>query len=1033
MWVPLHVHSYYSFLRGSAAPAAYVRLAVERGFPALALTDTGGLYGAVAFYQEAREQGVKPIIGVELEYHQGQRSRKCPIEAPWVGPCTPSAVILLARDFEGYSNLCRLVTRRQLDDRPLEAEDLAQHREGLFCLAHELDPLPELKQIFGADLYLEARHYGDVASRKRLRLARQVARELGIEATATAPAHFAHPEDHHTHRVMNAVRVGEILSRLPEQEAAPATGYLRPAAEVERLFDEWPEAVHAAGWIAEMCNLELPTGELVFPDFELPTGETAFSYLWKLCFQGAVERYRPLTHEAIRRLERELAVIEKQSLAPYFLIVWDIVREARARGIPTVGRGSAASSIVSYCLGITRLCPIKNNLYFERFMNEHRRDCPDIDLDICGRRRDELLDYVYRKYGAEHTAMISSFVTFQARLAVREVAKVMGLSPLEIDAFCRRLPHRPVAEILDAVATLPECRALPAAQEPYKSILETAQRLDGMPRHLSIHPCGTVITPSSLTRLVPLEVATKGIVVTQYDMHSIEALGLLKMDLLGQRALTTISDTLAAVRARGVELDFDAIPEGDPETLERLRHGRTLGVFQIESPGMRNVLKALDCTTIEQTCLALAVIRPGAAEYGSKELFLKRLRGQAPVTYPHPALEPILAESMGVCIYQEQVLLIAQAMAGLSLADADLLRRLMTHQRSAREMEKFRQEFITSSSARGVPQAVATQVWQSLSKFAGYGFCKAHAMTYAEIAYRILYLKAHYPAEFMAAVCSSMAGFYHVSAYVEEARRMGLEVLPPCVNRSVVAYSVEEGRRAIRIGLMQVKDLRATTMDSILEARRTGGAFTSLSDFLRRVDAERSEVETLIKCGAMDCFENTRPEMLWRLELVWERIEQQKKARGEAWLFSPATASPAEPVGPRGVPLPRLPDYTPLERMEIERETLDVFSTAHPLDFVAANGATPAAELERRRHQTVTVVGWMITHRRVGTKNMKNMLFVTLEDRTGVVEVVLFPEVYEKYGPVIYESGLLKATGRVEADGQLNCQRLEALKPQTEL
>ena len=1023
MWIPLHLHSYYSFLRGSAAPGDYARLAGERGWPAVALTDSDGLYGAVAFYQQARELGVQPVIGVELDFQGRPGPRKCPIEAPRVGPCPPNALILLARDFEGYSNLCRLVTRRQLEQRALSAEDLAEHRAGVLCLAHQFDPLPELKQVFGPELYLEVRHYGDAASRKRLRAARQVAQELGLEAVATAPAHFCQPADHHIHRLMNAIRLGEMLSRLPAEEAAPQTGYLRPGQEVERLFAEWPEAVEATARIAESCRLELPTGELVFPHFELPAGETAFSYLWKLCFEGAVARYRPLTREAIGRLERELGLIERQKLAPYFLIVWDITREARARGIPTVGRGSAASSIVSYCLGITRLCPIENNLYFERFMNEHRRDCPDIDLDICGRRRDDLLAYVYQKYGAGHTAMISSFVTFQARLAVRETAKAMGLSPTEIDAFCRRLPHRPVAEILEAVETLPECRALPAAQEPYKTILESAQRLDGVPRHLGIHPCGTVITREPLTRLVPLEVATKGIVVTQYDMHSIEALGLIKMDLLAQRALTTISDTVEAIRRQGATIDFDALPEGDPETLEQLRQGRTLGVFQIESPGMRNLLKALRASTIEEICLGLALIRPGAAEYGSKELFLKRLRGQEKILYPHPALEPILKESLGVCVYQEQVLQIAQAMAGLSLADADLLRRLMTHQRSQSEMDKFRQEFVQSSRARGVPDPAAEEVWRSLSKFAGYGFCKAHAMTYAQIAYRITYLKAHHPAEFMAAVCSSGAGFYHVSAYVEEARRMGLEVLPPCVNRSQIAYAAENCGRAIRIGLMQVKDLRASVMESILEARRKEGAFPSLPDFLRRVEAERGEVETLIKCGAMDCFDHTRPEMLWRLEQIWEKIAQQKKGSWKTWLFP--QPGPAEPAAL----LPRIPDYTPQQRLRIEQETLDVFATLHPLDFVSAQGSTPAAELAARRRQTVSILGWMITHRRVGTKNMKNMLFVTLEDRTGVVEVVLFPEVYEKYGSVIYESGLLRATGRVEADGQLNCHRLEAVQP----
>jgi DNA-directed DNA polymerase III PolC len=726
-----------------------------------------------------------------------------------------------------------------------------------------------------------------------------------------------------------------------------------------------------------------------------------------------------------------------------------------------VARGSAASSMVTYCLGISRVCPIRWGLYFERFLNEQRGDCPDIDIDICGARRDELLDYVYEHWGAEHVAMIGSFITMHARLAVREVAKVFGVPPGEVDRFTKRLPHRPVREILTAIRDLPECRDLPVGEEPWKTILQVALRLDDAPRHLGIHPCGTVISARPLTRLTPLERATKGIVVTQYDMNAIEALGLIKMDLLGQRGFTTMSlalDNIEKSRTgipacpaaparqprkrtdRNVcpaarEIDFDAIPENDPETCEVIATGRTMGVFQIESPAMRGLLRMMKARTLEEIAQALALIRPGASEYGSKELFVKRLREKQEFEWAHPALKEILGETLGVCIFQEQVMQISQALGSMSLAEADLVRRSSAKYSGRRELERLRGKFLQAAGMMGLNDAQREETWMMVEKFAGFGFCKAHAATYADISYRMTYLKTHHTAEFLAAMCSAGAGFYHVSAYVEEAKRWGIAVWLPSVNHSRMEYTAaegEDGKRALRVGLMQVKGLRMETIAAIPRAREEGGAFLSLEDFLRRVPVECDEIESLIKCGALDEMGDeagrmTRPEMLWQWNLLQAdpgaRVRASAAMGAEPGLI-PVLFPTEEKRGQAGMSVLQ---YTLEQKLRYEREILEVCVSGHPLDFLPRNGEAWSDELAGLRGKRVTLCGWVVTHRHVGTKNYRNMMFVTLEDQRGVYEVVLFPNAYDKYGGLVYETRTMRVTGRVEPDGQINGEKLEAL------
>jgi len=1146
MFIHLHCHTHYSFLQAVPSPQELVDAAVAAGAPAVALTDTNGLYGAVPFYQAAHAAGIKPIVGTLLDVESENRKPKIEkreIEGPKAGAAQGTGadfrfsffdfrLLLLAENAAGYSNLCRLITLRHLEDRPVRLDELAAHRAGLIALyatdpkneirkskfenrtTNEEERISHLKDIFPAALYLEAWHFSATnfrtalpddlrrgipplldrapatthsldgrSSSGNLRESLRLSKLFSLPFVATNNVHFLHPEEFLHHRVLNAIRTGSLVSQMAPPEIASPGAYFKSGSEMRWAFADYPEALAATLEIAERSNLELSLGRTIFPEFSVPEGETPFSYLWKLCFEGARRRYQPLRPEVLARLTHELEVIDRLKLAPYFLLVWEIAEEARRRGIPAVARGSAASSIVTYCLGISRVCPLRWGLYFERFLNEERGDCPDIDLDICGARRDDLLDYVYKRWGREHVAMISSFITMQARMAVREVAKVFGVAPGEVNHFTRRLPHRPVREIRHAIRTLPECRDLPVNEDPWKTILEVAERLDNFPRHLGIHPCGTVIAARPLTELVPLEVATKGIVVTQYDMNAVEALGLIKMDLLGQRGLTAVRLALDNIeRSTGTRPDFEAIPEDDPATRAIVSTGRTMGIFQIESPGLRNLLRTLRAKTLEDVCLALALIRPGASEYGSKETFLRRLRKQEPVRYPHPRLEPILRESLGVCIYQEQVMQIAQAAGGLTLAEADLVRRAQAKWKDAREREKLRAKFLKTAELLGLDGARRDETWTMVEKFAGFGFCKAHAATYAEISWRIAWLKAHYPAEYLAAMCSAGAGFYHVSAYVEEAKRWtedgrrGIEVRLPSVNHSRLEYSTELGSaavpaafsqdagagatksRAIRIGLMQIRGLRSETIATLLREREERGLFRSLEDFLSRVPVERDEIETLIKCGAFDEVTDgpskpgMRPELLWRLNAIPHvRTAPDGSASFQLVLggvegpaLFPASSSVQPECPPRtfganaASPSPNpagcfpLTDYTPELRLRYEQELLEVCVSGHPLDLVPRNGEIWSTEIAANhrscRGRRVTLLGWLITFRHVGTKDYRNMMFCTFEDQRGTFEAVLFPEAYERYGALVFETRTMRVTGHIEEEGQINCEKLEPVK-----
>lgn len=980
----LHVHSHYSLLEGTAGVRALVARAVEYEVRALALVDTEGMFGAVPFYKAARGAGLRPILGALVDGY-----------------------VLLAKDREGYAQLCEVVTARRLGHcNKLVDWPFTFGLDHLFLLSYDRAVLSAL-QARGFDVLAGVAHYGDQRSRRRAGSMVAWARERGLRAVAAAPVYFLDPGHYRIHRVLSAIRGNTTVDTLPPGALADPGAWFRPPGELERLYADWPETLQNAEGVAEECHVDLPLGKPLFPGFPLPAGETPFSWLWKKTFEGLKERYRPLTRPVIDRVRYELDMIDALGFAPYFLIVWDIVRFAREQSIPIVGRGSAANSLVAYALGITRVDPFKYDLYFERFLNRARTDCPDIDLDICWRRRDDVIDYVYQRYGADRVAMICTLNTFRARAAVREVAKAHGLTDREIGEVARRLPHYGADSIPAAVKKIPECRGIDLDEEPLKSIVEIAAFIDGFPRHLSIHSGGVVIAPERLTRFLPLQRAPKGILITQYDMHPVEDLGLIKMDLLGHRSLTVIDDTIKTIqRNRGVTLDIETVPDGDRLTAAMLRAGKTIACFQIESPAMRGLLQkvgACDTHTLIQT---IALVRPGASGSGMKKRFIDRRHGREAVSYLHPALETVLGDTYGIMIYQEDVLKVAHAVAGMDLTEADALRRAMSKLRSPREMAKSMRGFLDKARANGVGASVAQEIWELIANFAAYSYCKAHAATYGELAYQCAYLKAHYPAEFFAAVLSNRGGFYRPAVYLEEARRWGLEIRPPDVQRSGYAYTAEDD--ALRVGFVEIRDLKHESVEAILEAREER-PFEGLTDFLERAALPPSDLEILFQAGALDGFGVLRPGLLWRLR-VEAKSNQIRIKTDDNNLIKTIT----------DLEFP-IPDYSMKRRNDLEWQALGLLTREHPLQYYVARlqeaPLIASSELARHEGRIVSLAGWLITERRLTVKNGNGMMkFLTLEDLRGTFEAVLFHEAYQRYGPLLTSLGPYLLTGEIQCE-----------------
>jgi len=1068
-FVHLHCHSNYSLLLGASSVSDLLMRAKELGMSHLALTDTNNLYGAFEFCQLAEAIGVEPIVGAQVEFLDGD-------------------VVLLVVDDEGYGNLCEMLTRRNLDGAQDACECLSTYHRGLIVLARDVELARLLQSIIPAgDLYLEVpieecagrdSQPGKGASMAQpLAACCQIAKQYGgtshknsggawghamavpafIPRVATGPVFFAASCDYERHRVLTAIRLNKPIKHLSESDVVSKACWLRSKEEMCRIFGDDSDAILNTVKVAERCKFRLKARPPMLPEFALPEGEaSAEEFLEKICRRNLKALYPNADKRRVEQLDNELQVIGEMGMAAYFLIVWDIANFARRRGIPMWGRGSAANSLVSHLLGLTQPDPLRYNLYFPRFLSRGRKGCPDVDLDFCHRRRDEVLKYVLEKYGEEHAALLSTHVTFGARFALREVGRVLGLSQNDLNALTRGVPHfggcgRAVSEPSSGRARRPYAprseSIYGSGGSPLQKVVAMAERIRGFPRHLSVHPGGTLISRGKLNRYVPLERSSQGLPVTQFEMNAAEATGLVKIDLLGQRGLSVIADTLKAIRANyGTELELDKIDRKDPKTLRLLAEGRTIGCFQIESPSMRNLLQRLRPKSEDDVIVAIALVRPGPREGGMLDRFIRRFHGKERVSYLHPALEPILKESFGILMTEEQVMRIAVEVVGLTDAEAHVMRKMITKGRRYPMTRQIEVRFKECAVKRGFRPELADKLWELVSRFASFSFCKAHAVSYGLLSYRCAFLKAHFTAEFLAAVLSNHGGYYDTREYVQETKRCGLAVQLPCINRSEADFT--GNRDAIRIGLSQIGGLKQKTISRILSSRDAGGEFPNLADFVFRVKPSYQELESLIRCGAVDCFGLTRPQLLWQMMRLYPALKREKQQT----LLSGIDVPPSPPVPPQ------LPRYTwqEIEKMEIEILGVDprdhgvwrrplpgsarVGSNAQgsprpgSLGIRAAalrqaerHGFVKSSQLAKYRNRRVAVSGRVIAGKRIRTRKGNYMKFLTLEDSDGLVEVVLFPSIYQKFGSKTVGASMVQVKGIVRDEGgslMLNAEQI---------
>jgi len=982
--------SCWSLLRGPRTVEDLLDRAATLRIPAVALADEDALYGAFRFARGARARGIVPVVGADLSDPSGARAT------------------LLALDRAGYGALCTLVTLRRLGGGAfrLDAEvpRLAPPGGGLAALTDH----PVLARRLAADLPRGSLLVPlDDPSSPRGRRAEALAAEARLPLAAAPRAVLLDPpRDRRVQRALRATALGRSLADVREEDLDPPRAVLRGPGDGPS-GPAWRRACAAAADLAARASFDFgefsPDRPLLPPAPGGLSEAQARERLRSLCRDGVRARYGGAPRPAVlRRLARELRVIGDLGFAGTFLLVHGIVRFAREAGIPCAGRGSAADSLAAYALGITIVDPVAHDLDFERFLHPGRRDCPDVDLDLCWRRRDEVVEFLRRTGGEDRVATICTYSTMEGPSAFREAAKALGIPPREVDRLSGRLPHRAPEGLAAAVAERPDARGLGFDRPEVREALSLADLLAELPRHLSVHPGGVVVADRDLATLVPLERAAKGIVVTQYDKRPVEAMGLVKIDLLGNRTLSVLADAEAWVRASGrAPPDLEALPGEDAACARLLSGGRTVGCFQMESPLVRSTLREMGARTRDDATVALSIIRPGPAGCGMKERYLRRRAGLEAPAVSHPALEPILRGTLGVMLFQEDVLRAAHAVGGLTMAEADDLRRAMSRSRDPASMDAVRRRFLAGAAARGADPARALRVWLEMARFTGYAFCKAHACTYGHIAWRAAWMKTRHPAEFLAAVLENEGGFYEPREYAEEARRCGVRLLLPCVNRSAAGFAVEG--EAIRVGLRPVRALREGTAAAILGERSRGGPFVSPADLLRRVRMEEAEARNLAGCGALDAFDLPRAEVLWRIRLLYggggapaDRVRRT--------LFGAEIAGAGPPQG-----FPRLRHETPGERVEEEMHLLGLTPTAHPLAFfgaaLRARGCVPSGRLAAMGGRRVRVGGWRVTSRTVRTKGGALMRFLTVEDAEGLVECVVFPDAFRRLGPFLRGNG----------------------------
>ncbi|GAB6062324.1 DNA polymerase III subunit alpha [Deferrisoma palaeochoriense] len=1037
-FVHLHVHTEYSLLDGAIRLGDLLSRAKEHRLPAVAVTDHGAMYGTVEFYKAALKAGVKPVFGCEVYVAPGSRfDRK-----PNVHGETNYHLILLARNLEGYRNLCRLVTAGYTEGfyyKPrIDKEILREFSGGLIglsaCLKGEvpravlrgdLDGARRLAEeylsILGeGNYYFELMENGIPEQRQVNEVLIEMGRTLGVPVVATNDCHYLDREDAASHEVLVCIQTGKTLGDEKRMKMSTDAFYVKSPEEMAREFAYCPEAVTNTVEIAERCNVELDLKTYHFPEYQVPEGQTLADCLDRMAREGLEERLRARTYASaeeeaevrkryFERLETELATIRQMGFPGYFLIVQDFINWAKRNGVPVgPGRGSAAGSLVAYALRITNLDPIPYGLLFERFLNPERVSMPDIDVDFCFENRDKVIRYVTEKYGADKVAQITTFGKMLARAVIRDVGRVMGLPYGEVDRIAKLVPARLGITLKEALEEEPRLREAMESDPRIRELVTHALKLEGLNRHASTHAAGIVIGNRPLVDYLPLYRGQNGELVTQFAMKSVEAIGLVKFDFLGLKTLTVITDAVRIVnegRPEGEKLDIDAIPLDDPKTYELLCRGETTGVFQLESSGMKELMVKLRPSTFEDIIALVALYRPGPLGSGMVEDFIRRKHGEIPIEYELPELEPILKDTYGVIVYQEQVMQIAQVLADYTLGEADLLRRAMG-KKIPEEMAKQKDRFLEGARKKGIDPKKAEKIFDLMAKFAEYGFNKSHSAAYALVAYQTAYLKAHHPVAFMAALLTNdRANTDKVVKDIAECREMGIRVLPPDVNESDLHFTVVGD--AIRFGLAAVKNVGEAAIENVLEERRKDGPFRGLRDFCRRVDLQkvnRKVIESLIRCGAFDSLGGTRAQYLAYLDRCMEEASalQKDRARGQTNLFE-ALAAAAPESGASAVE-DELPDVPPLgagEDLRAEKEVLGMYLSGHPLaeweDLLRSATDTLIGELGERADKAQVTVGGMVAARRViRTKNGSRMAFFTLEDLTGAVEVVAFSEVFAR-------------------------------------
>ncbi|MBL0386253.1 DNA polymerase III subunit alpha [Tumebacillus sp. ITR2] len=1059
-FVHLHVHTEYSLLEGMCRIDDLIARAQELGMDTVAMTDSGAMYGAVEFYKKAKSAGLKPLLGCQVYVaRRGLAERPARGEEPW-------HLILLAENYEGYRNLLKLVSQAQLADhfdKPcVDKNALFHYREGLIALsggfegevgqkliAGDLQGAEEAAQeyaaLFGPDnFYLELQDHGLMAEKQVNQLTLQLAQRHQLQLVATNNVQYLHPADAPSQDVLACIREGRSIQDQDRVRLSSPEYSLKSGSEMADLFRHVPQALENTRLIADRCHVELELGVNHLPAFDLPPGFTETTYLRHLCLQGVHERFGQETPEVMERLNYEIDVISQMGFAGYFLIVWDFMRFAHENGISTgPGRGSAAGSLVSYVLRITNVDPIRYNLLFQRFLNPERISMPDIDIDFEYERRGEVIEYVTQKYGTERVAQIVTFGTMAARAAIRDVGRVLDLPAHVIDRTAKLIPGQLGITIDKALELEPQLKQLHEGDPLVQKLVDTARAIEGLPRHTSLHAAGVVISKEPLTEYVPLQRGAEGGVVTQYSMEVLEDVGLLKMDFLGLRYLTLIDRTIDIVRrTEGVEIDFETMDMDDPRTYELLTRGDTDGCFQLESSGCKNVLRELRPSSFEDIIAVISLYRPGPME--NIPTFIKAKHGETAVRYPHPDLQWILEDTYGVIVYQEQIMQIASVMAGFSLGQADLLRRAVG-KKKREVLAEQRAIFVEGSLKKGYAEPLAHEVYDLVVRFADYGFNRAHAAAYAVLAYQTCYLKANHPAAYMSALLTSVMMSHHkVAQYVDDCRRMGIEVLPPDVNRSSFGFSVEQGK--IRCGLLAIKNVGLSGIQSLVQTRRQGGAFSDLGDFCERVDARacnKKALESLIRAGAFDSLHSNRRGMLLALEETAERGRLRQRDRDDNQINLFGMMEEQTPQETRGFELPRAADYPERERLEMEKELIGLYVTGSPLKPYRGQMARLADKrvselIETADGVMVTVAGMMQKLKQIHTKKGARMAFFQLEDTTGAVEVVLFPETYKRCADILQQTGgdaVIAVKGRLqhrEDELKILADHLKILEPDDE-